>query len=218
MEQSIRLLIVDDHPALRIGLTGLFERAPGFFVVGEACDGEEAIEKAQSLKPDVILMDLSLPKKSGLDAIKEIFLFNPKIRILIFTASSNGEQIFAAIKAGAIGYLVKDSSAQELFSAVRNAYQGEPVLTHQLELNLIHQIQQTQTFDFPIEKLTDREVEILCWLAQGLTNNQIAEKGCISECTVRSHVSNLLSKLGLENRAQAVIYAIRKGLINIILP
>jgi len=215
MEQSIRLLIVDDHPALRVGLVGLFKHAPDLLVIGEASNGEEAIDKAKDLKPDVIIMDLAMPKKNGLEAIKEILFTNPEIKIIIFTAFSDGQQIYAAIKAGAIGYLEKDSSAQDLFSAVRNAYRGESVLTHQIELNLIHQIQQNQTVDFPIDKLTDREVEILRWLAQGLTNAQIAEKGCISEGTVRSHVSNLLNKLGLENRAQGVVYAIRKGLVNI---
>jgi len=215
MEQSIRLLIVDDHPALRVGLIGLFKHAPDLLVIGEASNGEEAIDKAKDLKPDVIIMDLAMPKKNGLEAIKEILFTNPEIKIIIFTAFSDGQQIYAAIKAGAIGYLEKDSSAQDLFSAVRNAYRGESVLTHQIELNLIHQIQQNQTVDFPIDKLTDREVEILRWLAQGLTNAQIAEKGCISEGTVRSHVSNLLNKLGLENRAQGVVYAIRKGLVNI---
>ena len=215
MEQPIRLLIVDDHPALRVGLVGLFKHAPDISVVGEASNGEEAVEKALALKPDVIIMDLAMPKKSGLEAIKEIFLLQPEIKILIFTAFSDGKQIFAGIKAGAMGYLEKNSSAQELYSAVRNAFRGEAVMTHKIELNLIHQIQQNQVDDFPVERLTDREVEVLRWLAQGLTNTQIAEKGCISEGTVRAHVSNLLSKLNLENRAQAVIYALRQGLIDI---
>ena len=209
----IRVIIVDDHPALRFGLVGLFKQTPGFSVVGEASDGEEAVNITNNTEVDVIIMDLALPKKSGLEAIQEILSNHPNIKILIFTAFSNGEQILAGIKAGAIGYLVKDSSPQELISAVRNAFHGQPSLPHQIELNLIHQIQQNQTVDFPVDKLTEREAEILGWLAQGLTNAQMAEKGYISEGTVRSHISNLLSKLGLENRAQAVVYALKKGLI-----
>jgi DNA-binding NarL/FixJ family response regulator len=215
MVKPIRLLIVDDHPALRFGLIGLFKQTTDFDVVDEAVDGYEAVEKACALKPDVILMDLALPQKSGLDAIREIHTLHPGIKILIFTAFSDGEQIFKAIQAGAIGYLVKDSSPQELKAAIRSAYQGKPFLTHQIELNLIHQIQHNQTVEFPADKLTDREIEILRWLAQGLTNLQIAEIGCISEGTVRSHISNLLNKLRLDNRAQAVIYAAKKGLVSI---
>jgi DNA-binding NarL/FixJ family response regulator len=215
MEQPIHLLIVDDHPALRWGLVGLFKQSPDFCVVGEAGNGEDAINLAKTLKPDVILMDLALPQKSGLEAIQEIHIQQPNIKIIIFTAFSEGEQILAAIKAGAIGYLVKDSSPQELTSAVRNAFLGLPFLNHQIEMKLIHQIQHNQTVDFPVDNLTDREVEVLTWLAQGLTNTQIAEIGCISEGTVRSHVSNLLNKLGLQNRAQAVIYAIRTGMTKI---
>lgn len=215
MKNAIRILIVDDHPTMRFGLVGLFKQTPDFLVVGEASDGEEAVEIADKIDVDVIIMDFALPKKSGLEAIQEILAKHPNIKILIFTAFSNGEQILAGIKAGAIGYLVKDSSPNELVTAVRNAFQGQPSLTHEIELNLIHQIQQNPTIDFPADKLTDREIEILGWLAQGLTNAQMAEKGFISEGTVRSHISNLLNKLRLENRAQAVIYALRKGVIDI---
>jgi NarL family two-component system response regulator LiaR len=215
MEKTIRILIVDDHPTMRFGLVGLFKQTPDFLVVGEASDGEEAVEIAGKIDVDVIIMDFALPKKSGLEAIQEILAIHPNIKILIFTAFSNGDQILAGIKAGAIGYVVKDSSPNELVTAVRNAFHGKPSLTHEIELNLMHQIQQNPIIDFPVDKLTDREIEILSWLAQGLTNAQMAEKGFISEGTVRSHISNLLSKLRLENRAQAVIYALRKGVIDI---
>jgi NarL family two-component system response regulator LiaR len=211
----IKLLIVDDHPALRWGLVGLFTHESDFEVVGEASDGIEAIEKSISLKPNIILMDLALPKKSGLEEIKEIILIQPEMKILIFSAFSDGEKIFSAIEAGAIGYLVKDSSPNELVLAVRNASNGIPVMTQKTELSLIHQIQRKPVLDFSEESITERELGILRWLALGLTNAQIAEKGCISEGTVRSHVSNLLGKLCLENRAQAVIYALNRGLIEI---
>ncbi len=213
MEQPVRLLIVDDHPALRFGLDMLLSHSSEIVIVGEAGDGIDAIEKANELKPDVILMDIALPKKNGLDAMREILATNPETKILIFSAYSDGEQIYAAIKAGAFGYLVKDSSSQILIAAIMKAHHGQPAFSREIELNLIHQIQHGQTPDFPAEKLTDREIEILRWLANGLTNSQIAEKAKISEGTVRSHVSNLLHKLELENRAQAVIYAHKKGLI-----
>ena len=215
MEQPIRLLIVDDHPAIRFGLAELFKRTPDFCVVGEASDGEEAVDLANTTSPDVIVIDLDLPKKSGLEAIQEILSVHPDIRILIFTAFSDGEQILAGLKAGAIGYLVKNSPTQKIISAVRDTFHGEPSLDHQVELNLIHEIQQNKVVEFPVGKLTDRELEILGWVGQGLTNAQIAEKGWISEGTVRSHTSNLLNKLGLKNRSQAVLYALRNGLIDL---
>ena len=139
----------------------------------------------------------------------------PEIRILVFSSFSDGDQILAAMQAGAIGYLIKDSTPQEIFNAIRNAHQGKPTLNPHIELSLINQIQQNRAVDLPVEKLTEREIEILHWLAQGLTNNEIAKKASITEGTVRSHISNLLNKLGLSNRAQAVLYAIRKGLINL---
>lgn len=214
-EQPIRLLIVDDHPALRFGLVELFNHEADFKVVGEASNGIEAVEKAYSIKPDVILMDLGLPKKSGLEAIKEILQSNPESRIIIFTSYSEGDQILAAIKAGAIGYLVKDNSPQEIFYAIRNAFQGRPTLSARTELSLFHQIQNNKPSSPELEALTARELDVLRWLALGLTNAEIAQQATITEGTVRSHVSNLISKLGLENRAQAVVYAIRKGLIDV---
>ena len=215
MDQAIRLLIVDDHPALRYGLVALFRHETDFEVVGEAGNGIEAVEKAGALNPDVILMDLGLPKKSGLEAIKEILHNNSNARIIIFTSNSDGGQIMAAIKAGAIGYLVKDNSPQEIFYAIRNAQQGKPTLSPRSELSLFHQIQNDKMPAPPVEALTVRELEILRWLAQGLTNADIAKKANVAEGTVRSHISNLINKLGLENRAQAVIYAIRTGLIDL---
>jgi DNA-binding NarL/FixJ family response regulator len=215
MDQPIRLLIVDDHPALRYGLVALFRHEADIEVVGEASDGIEAVEKANALHPDVILLDLGLPKKNGQEVIKEILSFDPNSRIIIFTSHSDGDQIMTAIKAGAIGYLVKDDSPQEIFYAIRSAHQGKPTLSARTELSLFHQIQHIKPQAAPIEELTARELEILRWLAQGWTNTEIAEKASVAEGTVRSHVSNLINKLGLENRAQAVIYAIRTGLIDV---
>lgn len=215
MDLPICLLVVDDHPTLRFGLVALLSQEADFKVVGEASNGFEAVEKAGSLHPDVILMDLGLPKKNGMEAIREILALDPAARILIFTSSSDGDQILAAIRAGAIGYLVKDNSPQELFYAIRNAYQGKPTLSARSELSLFQQIQNNKPASLPIDALTARELDILRWLAHGLTNAEIAREATITEGTVRSHVSNLINKLGLENRAQAVIYAIRRGLIDV---
>lgn len=215
MDLPIRLLVVDDHPTLRFGLVALLSQEADFEVVGEATNGFEAVEKAGNLHPDVILMDLGLPKKNGMEAIRDILALDPTARILIFTSSSDGDQILAAIRAGAIGYLVKDNSPQELFYAIRNAYQGKPTLSARSELSLFQQIQNNRPAALPIDALTARELDILRWLAHGLTNAEIAREATITEGTVRSHVSNLINKLGLENRAQAVIYAIRKGLIDV---
>ena len=215
MDLPIRLLVVDDHPTLRFGLVALLSQEADFEVAGEASNGFEAVEKAANLHPDVILMDLGLPKKNGMEAIRDILALDPTARILIFTSSSDGDQILAAIRAGAIGYLVKDNSPQELFYAIRNAYQGKPTLSARSELSLFQQIQNNRPTTLPIDALTARELDILRWLAHGLTNAEIAREATITEGTVRSHVSNLINKLGLENRAQAVIYAIRKGLIDV---
>lgn len=215
MGEQIRLLIVDDHPALRAGLVALFEREGDFQVAGEAANGVEAVEQALSLKPDVILMDLALPRKNGIEAIADILKVHPKIRILIFTSTSGGEQVLNGIRAGAIGYIVKDSNPRELINAVRNAHQGKPAFTSTVELSLLQQIQHRHDDEVPLEPLSDREIEILCLLARGMSDNEIANKACITEGTVRSHVSKLLAKLGLNNRTQAVIYALRRGLINL---
>lgn len=215
MDRPIRVLIVDDHPALRFGLVALLKDEPEFNVVAEAVDGVEAVEKALSHDPDVILMDLGLPRKSGLEAIKEILQYKKDVRILVFTSYSNGDQILAAIHAGAIGYILKDNSPQEIHYAIWNAYQGKPTLSVRTESSLFQRIRSLKRAGQPAEVLTPREIEMLRWLAGGLTNAEMAQKANVTEGTVRSHISNLMSKLGLENRAQAVIYAIRNGLIDI---
>ncbi|MBM3437106.1 MAG: response regulator transcription factor, partial [Bacteroidetes bacterium] len=184
-------------------------------VVGEACNGIDAVEKALALNPDVVIMDLALPKKSGCEAIGEIQSSKPEIKILIFSSSSDNDQIMAAIQAGAIGYLLKDSAPQEICAAIRKVHEGKPVLNPQVEISILHQIQHNRTADYPVEILTEREIKILRWLAQGLTDYDIAKIAHVTPGTVRSHISSVLNKLGLNNRAQAVIYALKKGLIKI---
>lgn len=212
MAENLRVLIVDDHAVVREGLRAFINSEPGMEVVGEAADGVEAVHKAQALSPDVILLDLLMPRKSGIEAIGEIKANNPEARILVLTSYADDDKVFPAIKAGALGYLLKDSSPQELLQAIRDTYQGESSLHPIIARKLIHELNRPTDLPPTDEPLTEREVEVLKLVAQGLANNEIARTLAISERTVRTHVSNILSKLHLANRTQAALYAIREGL------
>ena len=212
MTETLRILIVDDHAVVREGLRALITSEPGMMVVGEAGDGVEAVLKARSLTPDVVLLDLLMPRKSGIEAIAEIKADNPEARILVLTSYADDDKVFPAIKAGALGYLLKDSSPQELLEAIRDTYQGESSLHPTIARKLILELNRPTDLPPTDEPLTEREVEVLKLVAQGLANNEIAAELAISERTVRTHVSNILSKLHLANRTQAALYAIREGL------
>jgi NarL family two-component system response regulator LiaR len=209
-EQTIRILIADDHPVVRKGIKALLSTEPGLEVIGEAADGEQAVTKARTLKPDVILMDLAMPRKDGVQAISEIRQEIPEAKVLVLTSFAEDKRIIAAIEAGALGYLLKDSSPHELIRAVHTVYQGESSLHPTVAHKLIHRLQrssgETQT-----EPLTARELKVLRLIAEGLSNHDIAKKLFISEPTVRTHVSNILRKLHLDNRTQAALYALREG-------
>jgi NarL family two-component system response regulator LiaR len=210
MESSIRILIADDHTVVRKGLSALMKTEPGLEVVGEAADGEQAVYKARVLKPDVILMDLAMPRKDGIQAIKEIREETPETRILVLTSFAEDKRILAAIEAGALGYLLKDSSPQELIQAIRDVHRGESSLHPTVAHKLIHKFQRVSE-DLQRESLTEQEIKVLRLIAQGLSNHDIAERLFISEPTVRTHVSNILRKLHLDNRTQAALYALREG-------
>lgn len=213
MTDTIRLLISDDHTIVREGLRALFATEPGIEIVGEAADGIETVDKARALHPDVILLDMVMPRKDGLGAIADIMVDNPKARILVLTSFAEDEKVFPAIKAGALGYLLKDSSPQELISAIRNVYQGEASLHPTIARKLIREIKSPPPdLDLSVDPLTEREVEVLRLVAQGLSNDDIAEKLVVSERTVRTHVSNILDKLHLANRTQAALYALKEGI------
>ena len=210
--QRIRILIVDDHAIVREGLRALIETEPQMELLAEAADGVEAVQKARELRPDVILLDLMMPRMNGIAAINEIKQENPKARILVLTSFAEDELVFPAIKAGALGYLLKDSAPQELLKAIRNVYRGEASLHPTVARKLIGELHHPPSLPPTPEPLTEREVQVLNLVAQGLSNQEIAQVLNVSERTVRTHVSNILSKLHLANRTQAALFALREGL------
>ena len=212
---SIRLLIADDHAIVREGQRALIETEPGMVLAGEAVDGVEAVQMARALEPDVILLDLLMPRMGGVEAIQEIKAHNPGARILVLTSFAEDEKVYAAIRAGALGYLLKDTSPQEILAAIREVDQGEPSMPPVIAHKLMSELQRTSNLPPTEDPLTERELEILKLVAQGMPNLEIAERLVISERTVRTHVSNILSKLHLANRTQAALYALREGLTHL---
>ena len=213
MNKKIRILIVDDHAVVRTGISALIQTEPDMEVCGEAADGGEAVVKTQALKPDVILLDLVMPRKDGIYAIVEIKKINPPARILVLTSFAEDELLFPAVKAGALGYLLKDCSPQDLIQAIRDVYNGQSSLHPTIARKLLFELQQPQQTNLSENPLTEREMEILRLVAQGHSNQEIADILVLSERTVRTHMSNILSKLHLANRTQAALYALRKGLV-----
>jgi NarL family two-component system response regulator LiaR len=213
-KEWIRVLIADDHAIVREGLRALIETEPGMALVGEARDGLEAIRLARTLKPDVILLDLVMPNKDGLAAIADIKKDRPQARILVLTSFAEDDKVFPAIKAGALGYLLKDTAPRALLQAIRDVYQGESSLHPTIARKLVSELHRPSSPPPAGEELTEREVQVLGLVAQGLSNQEIADNLVVSERTVRKHVSNILGKLHLANRTQATLYAIRTGIVD----
>jgi len=209
MTDLIRILIVDDHYVVRQGLAALLSPRNGMEVVGEAATGREAVDRARTLQPDVILMDMIMPEMNGPEAIASIKQENPKARILVLTSFGESKQVAAAIQAGALGYLLKDSSPDDLLHAIRSVYRGNLVLPQDLAVKLM-QPQQTVA---ALDQLTERETDVLRLLARGQSNDEIARSLSISATTVRSHVSSILLKLGVANRTQAALAARERGVL-----
>ena len=209
MGDLIRILIADDHFVVRQGLVALLAPRNGMEVVGEAATGREAVDQARALQPDVILMDMIMPELDGPEAIALIRHENPEARILVLTSFGESKQISAAIQAGALGYLLKNSSPDDLMHAIRSVYRGNLVLPQELARKLM-QPQQTVA---ALDQLTERETDVLRLLAQGQSNQEIAVNLSISTTTVRSHVSNILMKLNVSNRTQAALAAQERKLL-----
>jgi two-component system, NarL family, response regulator LiaR len=214
MADRIRLLIVDDHPILRQGLLFALDAKFGIEVIGEAKNGLEAIEKAVELMPDVILMDLLMPKMDGLDAIKEIKQKNPSQKILVLTSFIGDGKLISAVKNGALGYILKDSPPEELIHAILEVAKGNLYLQQNVAAELAFEMQSPSTQPVLHANLTEKELEILKSLANGLSNKDIAGLMNITVGTARAHVSSILSKLNLESRTQAALYARQQGLID----
>lgn len=214
-EETIGVLIADDHTVVRDGIIALLDAEPKIQVIASASDGIEAIELAESLHPDVILLDLVMPRKDGIQAIIEIKKSDPEAKILVLTSYAESHQVYSAIKSGATGYLLKESSSQDLINAIRDTYNNIPVLQPEIAHKLIIDIRNSDDREPSTNQLTDREIEILSHVASGKTNQEIADELFLSERTVRTHITNILAKLQLTNRTQAAIYALREGIAHI---
>jgi len=215
MAARIRVLIADDHPIVRKGLRALLATESDIEVVGEAADGREVIAKAGRLQPDVILMDLVMPELDGIEAIRWITPRQSQTRILVLTSFAADDKVFPAIKAGALGYLLKDSSPADLIRAIRRLHRGESSLHPAIARKLLHELSQAATQPPTPEPLTERELEVLQLVARGCSNQEVADQLVISKTTVSTHVSNILGKLHLTSRTQAALYAIRVGLASL---
>jgi DNA-binding NarL/FixJ family response regulator len=216
-DKPIRVLLVDDHAVVRKGMRALLDREAGIELAGEAENGDQAVHAADRLRPDVILMDLEMPGTGGIEATRQITAHHPETRIVVLTSHAAEEDVFPALKAGALGYLLKHSAPEEVLQAIRQAHRGETVLHPSIarmvlqELNRPAQVKQPRT----TEPLSERELEVLRLLARGMSNQEIADTLVVGEATVRSHVSSILRKLQLASRTQAALYALREGLASL---
>jgi len=215
MTSSICVLVADDHAIVRKGICALLATEPGIEVVGEAKDGRDVIVEAQRLQPDVILMDLVMPGMDGLEAIRHITAHQPETRILVLTSFAGDDKVFPAIKAGALGYLLKDSGPEELVRAIHQVHRGKSSVHPTVARKLLQELSHPSDRGSGTDRLTEREVEVLQLVAQGQSNRQISKRLAISEATVRTHVSNILAKLNLSSRTQAALYALQKGLASL---
>jgi DNA-binding NarL/FixJ family response regulator len=212
-DAPIRLLIADDHPVVRDGLSGMFARDPGFEVVGEAADGAAAVRLARTLRPDVILMDLRMPGLDGVGALAELARLGSTARVLVLTTYDTDSYVLPAIEAGATGYLLKDAPRAELLRAVRAAARGEGVLSPTVATRLMTRVRAPSAQPLSTQPLSQREFEVLELIAAGNTNREAAARLLISEATVKTHLLSIYAKLGVSDRAAAVAEAFHRGLL-----
>lgn len=208
----IRVILVDDHEMVRMGLSAYLATQPDIEIVGEASDGKTGVQLALEKKPDVILMDLLMEGMDGIQATREIVKFLPEPKIIVLTSFLDDDKVYPALEAGALSYLLKTSRAEKIAAAIRSAAKGQSVLEAEVTSKVISKMQRTNE-EKPHESLTAREMEVLQLIANGNTNQEIAEKLYITVKTVKTHITNLLSKLELDDRTQAAIYAYRNNLV-----
>ncbi|GIV65767.1 MAG: response regulator transcription factor [Chloroflexota bacterium] len=210
----ITVIIVDDHAVVRQGLTAFLQTQEDIEIIGEAENGAQLLELLPNSVPDVLLMDLIMPDMDGVEATRRVKAISPHTQVIIFTSYYKDEHIFPAVRAGALSYILKDTKPTDLVDAIRKASRGEAVLHPRVAARLVQEVQGTRSESInPFSELSDREMEILRLIASGISNREIAEKLFISEKTVKSHVSNILSKLHLADRTQAAVYAWNQGIV-----
>ncbi|MCM3573352.1 MULTISPECIES: response regulator transcription factor [Mesobacillus] len=208
---KIRIAVVDDHEMVRKGIISYLETEPSIEIVGEADSGKKAVSLVKDTKPDVVLMDLLMENGSGIDATREILSFYPECKIIIITSFYDDEQVFPAIEAGAFSYMLKTATASEVIKAIEKASKGETVIEPKVANKMMKRLRPQERK--PHDELTERELDVLKCIGEGMTNQQISEELFIGVKTVKTHVSNILGKLGLSDRTQAAVYANRNGLI-----
>jgi NarL family two-component system response regulator LiaR len=215
---TIRILLAEDHVVVRQGTRQLLEREPDFDIVGEAGDGEEAVRLASQLKPDVVIMDVAMPKLSGIEATKQIKASLPSTSVLVLTGYDYDEYIFSMLEAGAAGYLLKNVSGDELIGAVRAVYSGEPMIHPAVLRKMMTRLKTPAPAPAPVQALmplSERELEVLKIAAKGMSNRDIAGELFISERTVQAHMRSIFNKLGVGSRSEAILYGLKRGWFSI---
>lgn len=211
--ETISVMLIDDHRVVRQGLRDFLELQGDIEIVGEAASGEEGVQLARELLPDVVLMDLVMPGIDGVETTRRIKAASPSTRVIVLTSFADDNKVFPAIKAGAISYLLKDVSPEELAHAIRAAQRNEAVLHPEVAAKLMQEFSAPRPGEAPVDQLTPREMEVLRLIAKGQSNKEIADTLIVSEKTIKTHVSNILSKLHLADRTQAAIYALRQRIV-----